>query len=75
MPVDIPLFMGIIVGVGISLLAIIVVYFALVIGHKQLELGEKEETALYGKNSKPTRGTYWQDYPPFDRAFRNNDNK
>jgi hypothetical protein len=50
--------MGIIVGVGISLLAIIVVYFALVIGHKQLELGEEEELILYGRKAKPKYGKY-----------------
>jgi hypothetical protein len=58
MPVDIPLFIGIVVGVGISLLAIIIVYFALVVGHKQLELGEEEELILYGRKAKPKYGKY-----------------
>jgi hypothetical protein len=31
------------VAVGITLLAIIIFFFALVVGHKQLELGEEEE--------------------------------
>jgi hypothetical protein len=58
MLVDIPLFIDIIVAVGITLLAIIIFFFALVVGHKQLELGEEEELILYGRKAKPKYGKY-----------------
>jgi len=57
-PVDIPLLVNIIVAIGICLLTIIVVYFALIVGNKVLDLGEKEEIELYGRKAKPVFGRY-----------------
>ena len=68
--IDIPSAINVAVAIGISVLAIIMLYFTLIVSPKQLELGEKEETVLYGKNTKPIHGgTYWQIYRSFDRAF------
>ncbi len=67
--VDIPLAINLAVAIGISILIILMLYFALIVAPKQMNLGEKEETLLYGRNTKPIRGTYWQIYRPFDRAF------
>jgi hypothetical protein len=69
--VDIPLAINVIVAIGISILIILMLYLTLIVAPKQMDLGEKEETVLYGRNSKPIRGTYWQVYRPFDRAFHN----
>ena len=55
--VDIPLVIDVVVAIGIGILTIAVVYFALIVGYKQLDLGEKEETVTYGKNTKPIYGT------------------
>ena len=57
-PVDIPLLVNILVAIGICLLTIAVVYFALIVGHKELDLGEKEEIVLYGRKAKPIFGRY-----------------
>ena len=57
-PVDIPLFINIVVAIGICLLTIVVVYFALIVGHRVLDLGEKEEIELYGRKAKPIFGRY-----------------
>jgi hypothetical protein len=57
-PVDIPLLVNIVVAIGICLLTISVVYFALIVGHKILDLGEKEEIELYGRKAKPIFGRY-----------------
>ena len=68
--IDIPLAINVAVAIGISILVILMLYLTLIVAPKQLELGEKEETVLYGKNSKPIHGgTYWLIYRPFDRAF------
>ncbi len=67
--VDIPLAIDVAVAIGISILVIIMLYFTLIVAPKQMDLGEKEETVLYGRNTKPIHGTYWQIYRPFDRAF------
>lgn len=67
--VDIPLAIDVAVAIGISILVIIMLYFTLIVAPKQMDLGENEETVLYGRNTKPIRGTYWQIYRPFDRAF------
>ena len=56
-PVDIPPLVSMAVAIGIGILTIAVVYFALIVGKKQLDLGEKEETVTYGKNTKPIYGT------------------
>jgi hypothetical protein len=70
--VDIPFAIDVAVAIGISILAICMLYITLIVAPKQMDLGEKEETVLYGKNTKPIRGTYWQVYPSFDRAFHSN---
>ena len=57
-PVDIPLFINIVVAIGICLLTIVVVYFALIVGHNVLDQGEKEEIELYGRKAKPIFGRY-----------------
>jgi hypothetical protein len=57
-PVDIPLLVNIVVAIGICLLTISVVYFALIVGNKVLDLGEKEEIELYGRKAKPIFGRY-----------------
>ena len=56
--VDIPLFVNIVVVSGICLLTIAVAYFALIVGHKVLDLGEKEEIELYGREARPIFGKY-----------------
>jgi hypothetical protein len=56
--VDIPLWINIIVAIGICVLIIIVAYFALVKENKQLDLGEKEQVVLYGAEAKPIYGKY-----------------
>lgn len=56
--IDIPLWINIIVALGICILVIAIVYFALVLGNSQLDLGEKEQVVLYGKEAKPLRGKY-----------------
>jgi hypothetical protein len=56
--VDIPLAINVAVAIGISILIILMLYFALIIAPKQLDLGEKEETVLYGRNTKPMHGKY-----------------
>jgi hypothetical protein len=38
-------------------LAISAAYFGLVKGNKQMDLGDKEDIVLYGKNPKPIYGT------------------
>ena len=70
--VDIPLAINVAVAIGISILTILMLYFTLIVAPKQMDLGEKEETVIYGKNTKPIHGTYWQVYRPFDRAFHSN---
>ena len=55
--VDIPPLINTAVAIGMGVLIIVVFYFALIVGHKQLNLGEKEETICYGKNTKPIYGT------------------
>jgi hypothetical protein len=70
--VDIPLVINVAVAIGISILTILMLYFTLIVAPKQMDLGEKEETVIYGKNTKPIHGTYWQVYRPFDRAFHSN---
>ena len=67
--VEIPLAIAAIVAIGIVVLTIAVTYFAIVKNYKQLELGEKEDTVIYGRDTKPIHGSYWQIYRPFDRAF------
>jgi hypothetical protein len=58
-PVEIPpLFVNIIVAIGICILIITVVYFALIKENKHLDLGEKEQVVLYGKEAKPIYGKY-----------------
>jgi hypothetical protein len=57
-PVEIPLLINIIVAIGICILTIAVVYFTLIVGNKQLDLGEKEQVVLYGKETKPIYGKY-----------------
>ena len=69
--VDIPQAINVAVAIVISILTILMLYFTVIVAPKQMDLGEKEETVLYGKNSKPIHGTYWQVYRPFDRAFHN----
>ena len=56
--VDISLLFEMAVAIGMIVLTIIVIYFALIVGHKQLNLGKKEEMVLYGRNTKPLRGGY-----------------
>jgi hypothetical protein len=56
--VDIPLWINIIVSIGICVLTITVVYFALIKENKQLDLGEKEQVVLYGAEAKPIYGKY-----------------
>jgi hypothetical protein len=56
--VDIPLWVNIIVAIGICILVISVVYFAIILGNKQLDLGEKEQVVLYGAEAKPIYGKY-----------------
>jgi hypothetical protein len=67
--VEIPLVIAAVVAIGIVILTIAVTYFAIAKNYKQLELGEKEDEVIYGMNTKPIRGTYWQIYRSFDRAF------
>jgi hypothetical protein len=69
--VDIPFAINVIVAIGISILIILMLYFTLIVAPKQMDLGEKEETVCYGRNTKPIYGTYWQVYQSFDRAFHN----
>jgi hypothetical protein len=57
-PVEIPPLVNIIVAIGICILTIAIVYFTLIIGNKQLDLGEKEQVVLYGKEAKPIYGKY-----------------
>jgi hypothetical protein len=56
--VDIPLWINIIVVIGIGILVITVVYFSLIKENRQLDLGEKEQVVLYGKEAKPIYGKY-----------------
>ena len=69
--VDIPPLINMALAIGMGILTIVVFYFALIVGHKQLDLGEKEETVCCGRNTTPICGTYWQVYQSFDRAFHN----
>jgi len=55
--VDIPPLINTAVAIGMGVLIIVVFYFALIVGHKQLDLGEKKEKICYGKNTKPIYGT------------------
>lgn len=55
--VEIPSFINMAVAIGMGILAIAVSYFALIVNHKQLDLGEKEDTVTYGRNTKPIYGT------------------
>jgi|MudIll2142460700_1097286.scaffolds.fasta_scaffold1194268_1 hypothetical protein len=55
--VEIPFVINIVVAIGIVVLAISAAYFGLVKGNKQLDLGDKEDIVLYGKNPKPIYGT------------------
>jgi len=57
-PVDIPIWINIIVAIGIAILTITVAYFSLVLGGRQLELGENEQVVLYGRAAKPVYGKY-----------------
>jgi hypothetical protein len=56
--VNIPLWINIIVAIGICVLIITVAYFALIKEIKQLDLGEKEQVVLYGAKAKPIYGKY-----------------
>jgi hypothetical protein len=57
-PIEIPPLVNIIVAIGICILAISIVYFALIKGSKQMDLGKKEQVVLYGKEAKPIYGKY-----------------
>ena len=61
-PVDISPLFQIGVALGIIVLVIAVLYFSLIAGHQQLDLGKEEEMVLYGKNTKPLAGKYWEGY-------------
>ena len=69
--VYIPFAINVTVAIGISILSILALYFTLIVAPKLMDLGEKEETVIYGKNTKPISGTYWQVYRSFDRAYHN----
>jgi len=69
--IEMPLAIDVVVAIGISILTIYMLYITLIVSPKQMDLGEKEETVLYGRNTKPMHGTYWQSYRSFDRAFHN----
>ena len=56
--VDMPPSVNVLVAIGICLLTVAVVYFALIVGHKELDLGEEEEVMLYGRKAKPIFGRY-----------------
>ena len=70
--VDIPPAIDVVVAIGIGIFVISMLYITLIVAPKQMDLGEKEETVLYGRNTKPIYGSYWQVYRPFDRAFHSN---
>jgi hypothetical protein len=55
--VEIPPVIDVVVAIGIVVLTIAAIYFAIVKNFKQLELGEKEDTVIYGRNTKPIHGT------------------
>ena len=69
--IEMPLAINVVVAIGISILVICMLYITLIVAPKQTDLGEKEETVLYGRNTTPICGTYWQVYQSFDRAFHN----
>ena len=51
---EIPFVINVVVAIGIIVLTIAAAYFGLGKGRKQLDLGEKEDMAICGKNPKPT---------------------
>jgi hypothetical protein len=55
--IEIPPVIVAVVAIGIVVLTIAVTYFAIVNNCKQLGLGEKEDTVVYGRNTKPIHGT------------------
>jgi hypothetical protein len=55
--VEIPFVINMIVAIGLVVLTIAVAYFAIAKNHKQMDLGEKEDSVIYGKNTKPIYGT------------------
>ena len=67
--VEIPFLINVAVAIGISILAIFFLYFTVIVAPKMMDLGEKEESAVYGRSTKPIHGSYWQSYPSFDRTF------
>jgi hypothetical protein len=56
--VDIPPFVNIIVAAWICILTITLGYYAIIKGSKWMDLGEKEELVLCGKETKPRYGKY-----------------
>ena len=66
---EIPLVINVVVAIGIAVLTILMLYFAVMVAPKQMDLGEKEEEVLYGKSTKPLHGSYRQIYRSFDRSF------
>jgi uncharacterized membrane protein len=66
---EIPLVINVVVAIGIAVLTILMLYFAVMVAPKQMDLGEKEEAVLYGKSTKPLHGSYRQIYRSFDRSF------
>jgi hypothetical protein len=48
----IPAVINMLVAIGIALLTFAVTYYSLIKGHKQLNLGEKEEVVIYGRQIK-----------------------
>jgi uncharacterized membrane protein len=66
---EIPLVINVVVAIGIAVLTILMLYFAVMVAPKQMDLGEKEDAVLYGTSTKPLYGSYRQIYQSFDRSF------
>jgi hypothetical protein len=51
-PIYISAVINVLVAIWIALLTIVVTYYSLIKGHKQLNLGEEEEIVVYGRKTK-----------------------